>query len=56
MEFIDKYARIDGSDDDGAMSAGGHEVNYSDVEFIDDETFKKCSGSGSIRLTFNKCY
>ena len=38
MEFIDKYARIDGSDDDDAMSAGGNEVNHSDVEFIDDET------------------
>lgn len=39
MEFIDKYARVDGSDDDDdAMFAGGDEVNYSDVEFIDDKT------------------
>ena len=37
MEFTDKYARIDGSDDDDAMSTGGNKVNYSDVEFIDDE-------------------
>ena len=38
MEFIDKYARVDGSDvDENAMSAGGYEVNYSDVEFIDDK-------------------
>ena len=37
MEFIDKYARVDGSDDDDdTLSAGGDEVNYSDVEFIDD--------------------
>ena len=38
MEFIDKYAQIDGSGADDAMSAGGDEANYSDVEFIDDET------------------
>ena len=37
-ELIDKYAKIDGSDDDDAIYAGGDEVNYSDVEFIDDET------------------
>ena len=41
MEFIDKYPKTDGSDDDDdddVMFAGGDEVNYSDVEFIDDKT------------------
>ena len=38
MEFIQKYAKIDGDDSDDQMSdAGGDEVNYSDVEFIDDD-------------------
>ena len=39
MEFIDKYAKIDGSDhDDEVMFAGGDKVSYSNVEFVDDET------------------
>ena len=41
MEFIEKYARVAGSDDDNsdAMSAaGGDEVNLSDEKFVDDET------------------
>ena len=39
MEFLEKFAKVAGSeDDDDQMSAGGDEVNYSDVEFIDDET------------------
>ena len=39
MEFIQKYAKIDRDDDwDDQMShVGGDEVNYSDVEFIDDD-------------------
>ena len=38
MEFIQKYAKIDGDDSDDQMSdAGGDEVNYSDVEFIDND-------------------
>ena len=39
MEFIQKYAKIDGDDDsDDQMShVGGDEVNYSDVEFIGDD-------------------
>ena len=39
MEFIQKYAKIDGDDDsDHQMSdAGSDEVNYSNVEFIDDD-------------------
>ena len=39
MEFIDKYAKIDGSDhDDEVLFANVDEVSYSDVEFVDDET------------------
>ena len=39
IEFIDKYPKINGSDDDDddyddAMSAGCDEVNYSDVELL----------------------
>ena len=38
IEFIDKYAKINGSDDDDdyddAMSAGSDEVNYSDFELL----------------------
>ena len=38
IEFIEKYARVDGSDDKEEMSvAGGDEVTtYSDEEFRDD--------------------
>ena len=44
MEFIKKYAKVDGSeDDDDQMSAGGDEVNCLDVEFIDDKTNKEQS-------------
>ena len=39
MEFIDKFAKIDGSDnDDIVMPAGGDEVNHSDVESVVDGT------------------
>ena len=39
IEFIQKYAKIDGYDDseDQTSDAGGDGVNYSDVEFIDDD-------------------
>ena len=37
MEFIEKYARVDGSDDKMEDDAGGDEVNELDSEFIDDE-------------------
>ena len=41
MEFIEKFARVEGSDDDDvndAMSvAGGDVAACSDKEFIDDE-------------------
>ena len=39
MEFIQKYVKIDGDDDsdDQMPDAGGDEINYSDVEFIDDD-------------------
>ena len=44
MEFIKKYAKVDGpEDDDDQMSAGGDEVICLDVEFIDDKTNKEQS-------------
>ena len=53
MEFIDKYAKIDGSDDD-AMSAGG---KWSKLFRCSVYWWRnKCSGLGSIRLSFNECY
>lgn len=38
MDFIQKYAKVDGTDDadDDLSVAGGDEVNDSDVDFIDD--------------------
>ena len=55
MEFIDKYAKIDESDgdddDDDATPADGGEVNYSDVEFSDDETSVKDQGPSDYCLT-----
>ena len=51
MEFIDKYARVGGlDDDDDALSAGGDEVNYSDVEFIDDKTNVQDQGPSDYRI------
>ena len=42
MEFIEKYAKVDGSDnddaDDAMSGAGGDQVTWSDEEFIDDKT------------------
>ena len=38
MEFIEKYARVEGSDDEMEDDAGGDEVNKFDSEFVDDET------------------
>ena len=38
MEFIEKYARVYGSDDEMEDDADGDEVNEFDSEFIDDET------------------
>ena len=38
MEFIEKYVRVEGSDDEMKDNAGGDEVNELDSEFIDDET------------------
>ena len=50
MEFIQKYAKIDGDDDlDDQMSdAGGDEVNYWCKIYWRWQT--KCSGSEFIRL------
>ena len=38
MEFIEKYARFDGSDDEQeiSVSSGNEVTTYSDDEFIDD--------------------
>ena len=40
MEFIEKYARVDGSEDEMEYNdvLGGDEVNQLDLHFIDDET------------------
>ena len=38
MEFIEKYTRVEGSDDEMEDDADGDEVNEFDLEFIDDET------------------
>ena len=52
MESIDKYAKIDGSEDDGnAMSASGNDVNYADVEFANDETNVQHQNSSGYQLT-----
>ena len=51
MEFIDKYANINGSDDDdNVMSAGGDDVNYLDVELVDDETNVQNQNPSDYRL------
>ena len=38
MEFIEKHARVDWSDDEMEDDAGGDEINKFDSKFIDDET------------------
>ena len=38
MEFIEKYVRVDGSDNRREDYAGGDEVNEFDLELVDDET------------------
>ena len=45
MEFIDKYSRVD------AISAVGDEVNYSDIEFIDDKTNVQDQGLSDYCIT-----
>ena len=40
MGSIEKYPRVDGSDDQMEDDAGGDEVNEFDLEFDDDETNK----------------
>ena len=40
MESIEKYPRVDGSDDQMKDDASGDEVNEFDLEFADDETNK----------------
>ena len=56
MEFIQKYAKIDGDDDlDDQMSdAGGDEVNYWCKIYWRWQT--KCSGSEFIRLSSDECH
>ena len=52
MEFIEKYARVDGSDDKEEMSvAGGDEVTtYSDEEFRDDRESVQCQDPSNYWL------
>ena len=51
MEFVDKYVKTDGSnDDDDDMSAVGDEVNYLDVEFVDGETNVQDQNPSDFRL------
>ena len=52
MEFIEKYARVDGSDDEEEMPvADGDEVKtYSDEEFIDDREGVKDQDPSDYRL------
>ena len=38
MEFIEKYTRVEGSDDEMEDDAGDDEINELDLEFVDDET------------------
>ena len=38
MEFIEKYARVEESDDEMEDDTGGDEASEFDLEFIDDET------------------
>ena len=38
MEFIEKYTRVEGSDDEMEDDASGDEVKKFDSEFVDDET------------------
>ena len=52
MEFIEKYPKVDGSDDEEEMSvAGGDEVTtYSDEEFIDDRESVQDQDPSDYRL------
>ena len=58
MEFIEKYAGVEGSDDDDndKMSvAGGDEINLSDEVFIDNETnFEKQAPSNYCLTNFTR--
>ena len=38
MEFIEKYTRVEESEDGIEDKTGGNEINEFDSEFIDDET------------------
>ena len=38
MEFIEKYARVEESDDEMENDAGGDEASEFDLEFVDEET------------------
>ena len=48
MEYIEKYARVDGSEDEDDSVAVGDEVTtYSDAEFIDDDEETNVQGHRS---------
>ena len=48
MEFIKKYARVDGSEDENDSVASGDEVTtYSDAEFIDENEEKNVQEQSS---------
>ena len=54
IKFIEKYCKVDGSDDEMEDDAGGDEVNEFDSEFVNDE--KKSSGSRTNKLLFDECH
>ena len=51
MEFIEKYARVEGSDDEMEEDAGGDEVNEFDSYFVDDETSFQ-----DLEPSFDECH
>ena len=51
MEFIEKYAKVNGSDEKEMSVSGGDEViNYSDEEFIDDKESVQGQDPSDYRL------
>ena len=51
MEFIEKYAKVDGLDEKEMSVSGGHEViTYTDEEFIDDRESVQGQDISDFRL------
>ena len=51
MKFIEKYAKVNGSDEKEMSVSGGDEViNYSDEEFIDDKESVQGQDPSDYRL------